>query len=149
MISPQNENKISKRKSEARFLYRANRDASEKWQRTSKQSHRHYRRSERQLTRQDLKLAARGNPWHDELDAIEAELAEAMMDDYHYYLGAERDWYEHGDKRDASLSDEVLDDDDWFDDRPSKPEPRVPFYADEEAWGLKYSHVDEDDSLMR
>lgn len=89
---------------------------------------------ERQATRANLKLLARGNPHRDEIMAAEADLAEAMMDDYRYFQDAEFD---------------------WFDERAHDPEPRPPLYADEEAWGLdedwglKYSRVDEDDSLMR
>jgi len=137
MISRQNENKISKRKSDARFLYLANRSASEKWQRTSKKSHRHYRRSERQLTRQDLKVLARGNPHLDEVEALEADQVQAMMDSYHYYLDAEQDWYEYEDDEERRHWEDYMEsfamDEPLDDDR-------------DRAHG--YDHVDEDDSLM-
>lgn len=70
---------------------------------------RRFFRADRQLTKQDLRLLARGNPWRDELEAIEAELVEAMMDDYHYYQNAERNWFEYEDEKDRCLWDEPFD----------------------------------------
>jgi len=97
-------------------------------------------RAERRLVREDLRLAARGNPWRDELEAIEAEFAEGMMEDYRYFQSAERNWFEYEEQleREREVPEHMLwEGDAWDDD-----------WSDEEARGLNYSRVDTDDNLM-
>jgi len=96
---------------------------------------RRFFRADRQLTKRDLKLLARGNVYRDELEAIEAELAEAMMDDYNYYLGAEREWFEYEDDQDQRLWDEPFD----------YSELRA---RDQEADDPDHGCLDEDDNLI-
>jgi len=90
-------NKICKKKSVATFYSRDSRHASAAWKHQAREIRRAYYRADRQLTRHELKLLARGNPWHDEIQALEALEVEELMDDFRYFENAERDWHEYED----------------------------------------------------
>lgn len=158
MIRPQNAHKIQERFRVANSMYlhwrvSYRRDYSHR--KDAREERKRYFRSDRQLTKQDLKLLARGNPWLEERDIIEDDditrefklCAAEREQEAELRREIERDWQE----ADMRLEMEEWDqfDDDFDENHPYGSEPCLPGYADEDAFGLRYSHVDEDDSLMR
>jgi len=148
MIENQNSRRIRNRLSQSNSDYRYWRaiDRTEAKRRNAREARQRFFRADRQLTRRNLRLAARGNPWLEELEAIEAEREKRWLEELRYFESVKRDRLADRDEEDI-----IFDDENWQDDR--QPLGRLHEDADylaeeEDARGLKYSYVDTDDNLM-